>query len=196
MRVNQSFTKKLVMPASFQLGREVAEFSQFAAWAGIKGSPKQARKARGNHYGEFETENGVTYSVPKRQFIWAATHNQRHGKYAEEIKRLIMKGIHDNPTPHKQEWEYKWNGQIWDVAYKEKTGQHGTPVFAGRDGYEGLLQKIAKQMETNQYNAISEVNIIGKKHNAESTQKRKGKDHPLEDTLEMLNALKSGVMKQ
>lgn len=184
------------MPANFQLGKEVAEFSQFAAWAGIKGSPKQARKARGNHYGEFETENGVTYSVPRRQFVWAATHNQHHGKYAEEIKRLIMKGIHDNPTPHTQKTETTYMGGAFVVRAVPGSAKHGTPVFAGRDGYEGLLKKIAKQMETNQYNAISEVNIIGKKHNAESTKKRKGKDHPLEDTLEMLNALKSGVMKQ
>lgn len=185
------------MPANVQLGRELAEFSQLAAWAGIKGSAKQARKARGNHYGEYiiDADGGIV-EIPVRQFIWAATHNQHKGKYAEEIKRLIAKGIHDNPTPHTQGWEYKQNGQAWVVGYKEKSGKHGTPVFAGRNGYKGLMENIAHQMEINQFNAISEVNIVGPKHNSPLTAKRKGFDHPLEDSMEMISALSHGVMLQ
>ena len=197
MRVNPSFTKKLTMPANVQLGRELAEFSQLAAWAGIKGSAKQARKARGNHYGEYiiDADGGVV-EIPVRQFIWAATHNQHKGKYAEEIKRLIAKGIHDNPTPHTQKTEMTFENGNFIVRAVKGSAKHGTPVFAGRSGYKGLMENIAHQMEINQFNAISEVNIVGPKHNSPLTAKRKGFDHPLEDSMEMISALSHGVMLQ
>lgn len=186
------------MAASRTLGREVAEFSGLAACAGIHNAPNQAKKARMNHYGWIRIyPNMGAIQIPARQYVWAATHDRPAAKYGQEIKQIIMKGIHEKPTPHTQITEAVY-------AFGERTGsrllpgsaQHGTPVFAGNNGYRGLLKKIAKQMEINQFNAIEEVNIIGKKHNAESTKRRKGKDHPLVDTGDMQMAITSWVTKQ
>lgn len=198
MKVNSTFTKKIEMSASKQLGREVAAFSALCACAGIRNSPKQAKKARGNHYGEYYVDDeGQVKAIPVRQFIWAAVRNYGEGNYNDRIKAIIMRGIHDNPTPHTQVTEavYEWNVRTGSKVLAG-TGKHGTPVFAGRDGYQGFLKKIAEEMSTNQYNAISELNIVGKKHNAESTKRRKGFDHPLEWTHEMENALQGWVARQ
>lgn len=198
MKVNSTFTKKIEMSASMQLGREVAEFSSLCACAGIRNSPKQAKKARGNHYGKYYVDDkGQIKAIPARQFIWAAVKNYGSGNYNDRIKAIIMRGIHDNPTPHTQVTEavYEWNVRTGSKALAG-TGKHGTPVFAGRNGYQGFLKKIAEEMATNQYNAISELNIVGKKHNAESTKRRKGFDHPLEWTHEMENALQGWVARQ
>jgi hypothetical protein len=78
------------MPLNKQLTNELMGFAGLSACAGIRNAPKQARKAKGNHYGEFMTEDGATYMVPVRQYIWAATHNRPDKAYAEEIKRLIF----------------------------------------------------------------------------------------------------------
>lgn len=194
MRASSSFSRKLSMAANYQLGRELAEFAGLAACAGIQGAAKQARKARGNHYGEFMTVDGVTYGVPVRQYVWAATRDRVAAKYGEEIKKLIIKGINENPTPHKQVTDFLPGTPVRRVV--PGTAEHGRPVFAGRNGYRGLLAKIAKEMEINQFNAIEEVNIIGDKENAESTIKRKGFDHPLVDSGDMQMAIKSWVAKQ
>ena len=198
MKVNPSFSKKIVMPASRQLLGEVAQFASLSACAGIKNSAAQARKARGNHYGEFITVDGRTRQIPVRQFVWAATHSRGTGDYTAEIVKLIQKGIHENPTPHTQITEvlYEYGTIQTGSRVMPGTAKHGTPVFAGRRGYTGLLEKIAKQMAINQYNAISELNIVGKKHNAESTKRRKGFDHPLEWTHKMENALEGWVARQ
>lgn len=194
MRINSSFSKKILLPVNKQLTKELVGISGLAACAGIRNAPKQARKAKGNHYGEFMTLNGDVYSVPVRQYIWAATRNRADKAYGEEIKALIMKGIHDNPAPHVQVTDFLPETGVQRVV--PGTAQHGRPVFAGRNGYEGLLAKIAKQMEINQFNAIEEVNIVGKKHNADSTIKRKGKDHPLVDSGDMQMAITSWVANQ
>ena len=192
MIVRRSFGKKLEIAANSQLGRELAEFSQFCACAGIHNAPEQARKARINHYGV------PSRKIPARQYIWAATHNHPASAYGNSIKDLIARGIHNNPSPHTQVTEvvYEWGVIRKGTQYVKGTGKHGTPVFAGRKGYEGLLEKIAKQMEINQYNAISELNIDGKTTNAKSTVRIKGFDHPLEWTGAMENAIKSWVARQ
>lgn len=193
MRINSSFTKKIEMPLNIQLTNELEGIAGLAACAGIRNNWRAARKARGNHYGEFMAVNGQVYQIPVRQYVWAATRDRVGKAYGEEIKKIIMKGIHDNPMPHTQKTEDRSiNGVIKQVAIP-KSGKHGTPVFAGRNGYEGLMRKIALQMEINQFNAIEEVNIVGKKHNADSTIKRKGKDHPLVDTGKMQMAIESWV---
>ena len=204
MRASSSFSKKLEISVSKQLGRELARFSQLCACAGIRRSAKQARKARGNHYGEFTTDSGKTYWVPPRQFVWAATRDRQGASYSEEIKRIIIKGIHDNPKPHTQKSGWESVETINEVTGLKTTkfkqvaanAEHGTPVFAGRNGYEGFLKKIADQMATNQYNAIETRNIVGRKHNAESTIKKKGFDQPLVDSGEMEAAIEGWVMKQ
>lgn len=192
MMVRRSFGKKLEMSASAQLGRELAEFSQLCACAGLRNSPAQVRKARINHYGV------PSRKIPARQYVWAATHNHPASGYGNAIKDIILRGIHDNPTPHTQVTEavYEWGLVRTGSKVVAGTAKHGTPVFAGRNGYEGLLAKIAKQMEINQYNAISELNIDGKTENAKSTIRKKGFDHPLEWTGAMENAITSWVAKQ
>jgi len=194
MIVRDSFSKKLTMSVSKQLSRELMEFGSLCACAGIQNSPKQAKKARISHYGSFSR------SIPPRRYIQAATHNFRGTQYGDEIKRIIVKGIHDNPSPHTQVTaspEVDPNTGVVKPSYVvEGTAKHGTPVFAGRSGGPGLLAKIAKQMEVNQYNAISELNIIGKKKNADSTIAIKGFDHPLEWTHELENSIKSWVARQ
>lgn len=199
MKINRSFSKKLEMPASKQLMREVAEFAGLCACAGIHNAPKQARKARGNHYGEFYVDDeGKVKQIPVRRFIWAATHDKSGAEYTSEIVRLIKKGIHDNPTPHTQKTDVIYDR--WGIQKGFKvlpgTAQHGTPVFAGRNGYRGLLNKIAEQMAANQFNAISDLNFDGKKHNAASTVRRKGFDHPLEWTHDMEMAIQGWVARQ
>ena len=175
---------------------ELSAFAGLAACAGIKGKWKQARKARGNHHGEFIIDSeGQTRQIPVRQFIWAATRDRRATPYSAEIEDVIMRGIHDNPAPHTQKMSminaagiYKDHG-----AVVPKSGKHGTPIFAGRKGAYGLMEKIAKQMEVNQFNAIETRNIIGKEHNANSTVRRKGFDHPLVWSGDMQMAIESWV---
>ena len=55
------------------------------------------------------------------------------------------------------------------------------------------MQKIAKQMEINQFNAIETRNIVGKQHNADFTIRRKGFDHPLVWKGDMEMAIESWV---
>lgn len=184
MRANSSFSKKIEFAIAKPLLNELHGFAGMAACAGIKGKWKQARKARGNHYGEFIIDSeGNNRQIPVRRFVWAATRDSKVTPYSNEIAAIIARGIHDNPAPHTQEWEYKRNGQVWDVGYKEKSGRHGTPVFAGKKGARGLMEKIAKQMEINQFNAIETRNITVQSakalSNAESTIRQKGFDHPL-----------------
>ncbi len=193
MQVRSSFSKKVNGLISNRLMREVATINSLSACAGIRKKPKQARKARGNHYGEFYTEDGATYSVPVRQFIQAATHNMNRnfGPYAEEIKEILEKGIHDTTRPQKSTLGTNEYGNVIT-----ENVQSAVPLFAGRKGPTGLMEKLAKQMETNQFNAIEEINIRGKKSNAPSTTKRKGKDHPLVDTGEMQMAIEGWVEKR
>ena len=184
------------MAASGQLMNELAGFAGLAACAGIRGKWKQARKARGNHHGEYILDSeGNVREIPVRQFVWAATRDRRVTPYSAEIEEVIMRGIHDNPTPHTQKMSmisatgiYKDHG-----AVVPKSGKHGTPIFAGRKGAYGLMEKIAKQMETNQFNAIETRNIRGKEHNADSTIRRKGFDHPLVWSGDMQMAIEGWV---
>lgn len=193
MQVRSSFSKKVSGFISNRLVDEVATINHLSACAGIRKKPKQARKARGNHYGEFYTEDGATYSVPVRQFIQAATHNMNRnfGYYAEEIKEIIEKGIHDETRPQKTAFGLDENMNV--IA---ENVESAIPLFAGRKGPLRLMEKLAKQMEINQFRAIEELNIEGKKHNAPSTIKRKGKDHPLVDTGEMQMAIEGWVEKR
>ena len=190
MQVRSSFSKKVEGILSNRLEEEVAIINRLSACAGIRRKPKQARKARGNHYGEFYTEDGATYSVPVRQFIQAATHNMNRnfGPYAEEIKEILEKGIHDTTRPQKTTLGVNEYGVI-----KTENIQSAVPLFAGRKGPMRLMEKLAKQMEINQFNAIEEINIKGPKSNKPSTIKRKGKDHPLVDTGEMQMAIEGWV---
>lgn len=178
---------------SDRLEREIAEINQLSACAGIYRKPKQARKARGNHYGEFETIDGATYAVPPRQFVWAATRNMNNnfGAYGDEIEEIISKGINDTTRPQKTAEGLDENGEV-----RRENVESAIPLFRGRKGPTGLMEKIAKQMEINQFNAIETINIEGKKTNAPSTIKRKGKDHPLVDTSEMQLAIESWVEKR
>lgn len=175
---------------SNRLREEVSAINRLSACAGIRRKPKQARKARGNHYGEFYTEDGATYQVPVRQFIQAATHNMNRnfGPYADDIKEILEKGIHDTTRPQKTALGMNEHGDVITENIES-----AIPLFAGRKGPMRLMEKIAKQMEINQFNAIEEVNIVGLKHNTPKTIKRKGKDHPLVDTGEMQMAIESWV---
>lgn len=175
---------------SYRLGREIAEINKLSACAGIRGKPKQARKARGNHYGEFETRDGAVYAVPVRRFIWAATHNMNNnfGPYAEEIEEILSKGIHDTTRPQKTAEGLDESGEV-----KRENVESAIPLFAGRRGPLGLMEKIAKQMEINQFNAIETKNIDGPRQNKPSTIKRKGFDHPLVDTGEMQMSIEGWV---
>ena len=190
MQVRASFSKKVEGFMSNRLREEVDTINRLSACAGIRRKPKQARKARGNHYGEFVTEDGATYQVPVRQFIQAATHNMNNnfGPYAEDIKEIIEKGIHDTTRPQKTALGTDEHGNVIS-----ENVQSAIPLFAGRKGPLGLMEKIAKQMEINQFNAIEELNIVGPKSNKPSTVKRKGFDHPLVNTGEMQMAIESWV---
>lgn len=191
MQVRSSFSKKVNGLISNRLKNEVATINRLSACAGIRKKPKQARKARGNHYGEFYTEDGATYSVPVRQFIQAATHNMNRnfGPYAEEIKEILEKGIHEETRP--QTTAEHWDAERMLVI--RENVESAIPLFAGRKGPMRLMEKLAKQMEINQFNAIEEINIKGPKSNKPSTIKRKGKDHPLVDTGEMQMAIEGWV---
>lgn len=192
MRANSSFSKKIEFTVSRTLLNELSGFAGLAACAGIKGKWKQARKARGNHHGEFIIDSeGQTRQIPVRQFVWAATRDRRVTPYSDEIAEIIARGIHDNPAPHTQRTELRSvEGVVKTVAVG---AMHGTAVFAGRKGYRGLMEKIAKQMEVNQFNAIETRNIMGKQHNADSTVRRKGFDHPLVWSGDMQMAIESWV---
>lgn len=193
MRINSSFTKKIEMPLNIQLTNELEGLAGLAACAGIRNNWRAARKARGNHYGEFMAVGGEVYQIPVRQYVWAATHDRPAAQYSGEIKNLIAKGVNEHPTPHTQQSGWVQHGGGWDIGYIKGTGKHGSPIFRGRKGYRGLVEKIAKQMEINQFNAIETVNIVGPHHNKPSTIKRKGKDHPLVDTGKMQMAIESWI---
>lgn len=176
------------MVASKQLENELKRFASYCACAGIKDDEANAMKARINHHGS------ISNNIPSRRFISASTRNLNFRPYGDEIAELVEKGIHENPTPHTQEYKLEYvNGITKQVAGK---ATHGRPVFAGRKGGYGLLEKIAKQMEVNQFNAISSLNFAGKKHNQPSTIRIKGFDHPLEWTGEMEFAITSWVEEQ
>lgn len=189
MRADSSFSKKIEMVVSKQLENEIAVFANLSACAGIRDDEENAMKARINHYGS------KSNSIPARRFVWAATRNISFRPYGDEIAEIIAKGIHDNPSPHTQKTLAPLtSGGRQEVV--KGSAKHGRPVFAGRRGGLGVLEKIAKQMEINQFNAISALNFVGPKNNKPSTIRIKGFDHPLEWTGEMEFALESWVEEQ
>ena len=192
MRLNSSFSKKIEAQWNNQLGSQIRKFENTFACAGIQGDEEAARKARGNHYGEFETEDGKTYSVPARRFIFAATRDLGMGQYSEEIKKIIINGIHEDLSPHKQtnlSQSYTRSRGLGDKAkIVPKSGEHGTPLTT-----EKFWERLSRKMAANQRDAILSRNIDGNTHNAESTKKRKGFDYPLIETRQMLNAIKGWV---
>ena len=200
MRLNSSFSKKIETQWFNQLDSQIRKFENTFACAGIQGDPENARKARGNHYGEFETEDGVTYSVPPRQFVFAATRDLGMGQYGEEIKKIIINGIReDRLSPHTQTTISQSKAQtdrfrrdtgiIRDTQFAMPgSGTHGRALTTDK-----FWERLSKKMAQNQRNAILSRNIIGNPNNAESTKRRKGFDHPLIDTREMLNSIKGWV---
>ena len=196
------------------------------ACAGIRNNPSAARKARGNHYGEYYlTESGQAVSIPKRQFIWAAIKDIEDGNVgftATEIKDLLVKKINSNPRVQKQSLVGTKNvGMItnaWgetSTVYKDirHTDKRALPVVKGGN-FDGLFEKLADKMEARLKDAILSVNIVGSnkptiggttrvyrfdskrgsgwgdiRSNAPSTIEKKGFDHPLIETGEMLDAI-------
>ena len=199
MRLNSSFSKKIDAQWNNQLGSQIRKFENTFACAGIRGDEDAARKARGNHYGEFETEDGKTYSVPARRFIFAATRDLGMRQYSEEIKKIIINGIHENLSPHAQTTISQAKAKT--TRYISETGithgkQHvypGSGVHGTALTTEKFWERLSKKMAANQRDAILSRNIDGDRNNSEATKRRKGFDHPLIETREMLNAIKGWV---
>lgn len=172
------------------------EFCSNSACAGIKDDPDQARKAYGNHYGEYYlTEDGWTVPIPSRRFIDAAIHNfagdgaNQGWMNASEIERMLRKKINSRPRIQKRTTEWGMTAQ-GIAGYTQKTTQRGlSPVKGKTKDYDKFFQKVADKMAERLRNAIDTRNIIGEQKNADSTVKRKGFDHVLVDTMDMRNAI-------
>lgn len=181
MRANPSFSKKIETLWNKQLGTQIRKFENTFACAGIQDDPDNAKKARINHYGCPEK------NIPARQFIWAATRDLGMGQYSNEIKKIILKGIHDKPSPRSQTTTWENVGTYDKPKWIQKASniQHGTPLTT-----EGFWHRLSQKMAQNQKDAILSYNFKGKRDNADSTIKKKGFNHPLVDTYEMVDSIK------
>lgn len=172
------------------------EFCACYACAGIKKNKDAAKKARGNHYGEYYiNDDGYVVSIPVRRFIDAAIKDiDEAGNVLftnKKIADLITKRVNSNPRVQKQEWGSHGSGDL----YRETT-QRALPVFKGGH-YKEIFDKLKVMMEDRLRNAIAERNIYGNgkgfvsdiRHNTPSTVAKKGFDHPLFDTGEMMAAI-------
>lgn len=179
------------------------EFCSYSACAGIKDDPDQARKAYGNHYGEYYlTEDGWTVPIPPRRFIEAAIHNfagdgaNQGWMNASEIERMLRKKINSRPRIQKRaDVSVPVPGQVHATGAPvmksiQRTTQRGlSPVKGKSKDYDEFFQKVADKMAERLRNAIDTKNILGDRENADSTKKRKGFDHVLIDTMDMRNAI-------
>ena len=163
------------------------EFCAGYACAGIRDNPSAAQKARGNHYGEYYVnDKGYTVPIPARQFIWAALREIEDGDMrftADEVKDILVKTINQNPRVQKQEWSSRGNGNL----YRETTQRALSPLKGGN--FDGVFKKLADKMQQRLVNAVMSVNIIGPDQNAPSTIAKKGFDHPLVETGEMVESI-------
>lgn len=189
MRASSSFTRKLDGVWSKQLDTQIKQFENVFACAGIRNNHDAAMKARGNHYGEYyiDEETGAVKSIPTRRFVWAATHNMNVGNYAELIKKVMVRYIHDHPMPRTQTTTsvaVRKTEEGYEYKQKASNIKKGVPLAT-----EGFFKHLTQQMAANQRDAILNLNFEGKKQNARLTIRRKGFDHPLIDTGKMLEAI-------
>lgn len=215
VRIRAELDDSLTKFASKAIQGALEDFCSHSAWAGIKDNPDAAKKARGNHYGEyFIDENGYAVAIPVRQFIWGAIKDIEEGNVgftADEIKELMVKKINQDPKVRKLEWRSFEYGKRAGVQYRATT-QKETPVLKGGN-YDKVFEKLAKKMEARLKDAILSVDIVGSdkprvggtttqqfnghkvdiRENAPSTIKQKGFDHPLIDTWEMFDSIRSGT---
>ena len=166
------------------------EFCSHSACDGIKDDPDNANKARMNHYGwvRFYPNKG-SVMVPPRQFIQAAIKDANSDKSwgmfnADEIRNLLVKKINKQPRVQKQDW-----GSGTGAAYRTTLQRALSPV-KGDPNDEKYWKKVSNIMAERLRAAINSTEIVGERHNAESTKKRKGFDHVLVDTKDMIGSIK------
>jgi hypothetical protein len=148
------------------------DFCSKSACAGIRDNHEAAKKARGNHYGEYYLEDGNTTYIPVRQFIWAATKDTYDGNVgftAREISEILTKTI--NAMPRVQRQALKATVKVGTTVnawgeptpvYKDvrRTTQRALPVLKGNN-YNGVFEKLAETMRRRLVDAIEERDIVG-----------------------------------
>lgn len=187
------------------------EFCASYACAGIRDNTEAAKKAYGNHYGEYYTKNGKTAAIPARQFIWAAIKDIQDGNVgftAKDIRDMLVKKINTTPRVQKQEWSSHGNG----LYYRMTTQRALSPIKGGH--FDDLFERLAAKMKDRLVAAIDNVDIVGSnkptiggttktrrwsdrrgyvdadiRTNAPRTIAKKGFDHPLIETEEMRDSI-------
>lgn len=148
------------------------DFCSRSAYAGIRDNYEAAKKARGNHYGEYYLEDGNTTYIPVRQFIWAATKDTYDGNVgftAKEVSEILAKTINTMPRVQRQALvDTKKVGTRVDAFGKQTniykdvrhTTQRALPVLKGGN-FNGVFEKLAEMMRRRLVDAIENRDIVG-----------------------------------
>ena len=196
VKITKAFDSKLEVYLDSRVGKQLAQFEDMAACAGIKGDSWNAYKAKINHYGGSlpyrrakiqvvgHRANGkprvrsvVTKKeirIPARPFMDVPLERDTHllNEFEKEVARVLSGG----------------HGRSYTLVqgYKEKDSPS---QMTSSGGPSSTLRKIAKILAESQRDAI----MMATPPNAEATIRRKGFDAPLRETYEMFNTIKGWV---
>lgn len=165
--INRSFQSKIDLFLDSRIGRQLREFEQMSACAGIRNDIENTYKARINHYGGTTHRGGI---IPPRPFIDEPLKDTYLlGEFEDEVARILSGG-------RKREYT-----RIQGTVIGHRASQ-----MTSAGGPSSTLKKIASSLVDEQRSAI----IMAEPGNALSTIMRKGKDSPLRNTYDMFNSLK------
>lgn len=183
--LNRSFQSKIDLFLDSRIGRQLREFEQLSACAGLRTKTRKdekgnvtvykdesdnINKARINHYGGHTAKGGY---IPPRPFIDEPLKDTYLlGEFEDEVARILSGG-------RKREYT-----RIQGTVIGHRASQ-----MTSAGGPSSTLNKIASSLVDEQRSAI----IMAQPRNADSTIARKKKDSPLRNTYDMFNSLEGWV---
>lgn len=190
-------TNKIAMYVGERVAEQLNTINGVHICAGIKDDPELQKKARINHYGgegvrtmtvkRWETSFTATgqkrlryrkvrmtlpYRIPERHFIDSAVTNGMLGAANRNIVEYIQRALQGRAR------RSTYNGSIQTTTQRES-------AFTKGIGPQRFVDTLGAKMVENQRNAI----MNAAPPNAPSTVRKKGKNTPLRDTMELYSEL-------
>ena len=197
-KFSKSFESKIDLFLDSRIGRQLYEFENMSACAGIKNDKWNAYKAKVNHYG------GV---LPYKRASIKQVGSHANGK--PHLKSVWTKA--EIRIPARPFMDVTLDRNSWLLGYFEEqvaqilSGGHArsykivngyrtddTPSqMTSSGGAKSTLQAVANALADNIRDSI----LMATPPNAPSTVKRKGFDGPLTETFEMYDSIRGWVEK-
>lgn len=196
VKFSRAFESKLHVHIDSKISKDLAQFEDMSACAGIKGDKWNAYKAKINHYG------GV---LPYRRESIKVVGKKNNGK--PHVRSVVTKK--DIRIPARPFMDVPLEKDSWLLNYFEeevanilsggyarsytiesgyKTSDKAAQMTSS-GGPRSTLKKIAETLAETQRDAI----LMATPPNAPSTIERKGFDGPLTETFEMYGSIKGWI---